>query len=198
MKTQMKCMKQWVLGMFVMALVAMGMGKAEAASTDSFVLLVTPVVNMSVQITSPTSNIGYDFGGVDLGGTSQAGTPATVTNNGNVASIWALRSEGLDNWSPGTSVATDQAVLQALFGQPAGAYPSVTNFDTADSTMTTSNRHANDGSTRFSTGATIMGVSIPPSGADNRLLWFRIKMPPESNFTPQQRFRVYVVAGSAQ
>ena len=197
MKTQMKRMKLWIAGLLMMGLAVLGMGKAaEASSTDSIVLLVTPVVNMSVQITSPTANIGYDFSGVDLGATSQAGTPATVTNTGNIAAQWSLRANGLDNWTNGTSVATDRAVLQALFGQPAGAYPSTANFDSTDSTMTTTTQ-TSQSDVRYSTGG-IMGVSIPPSGADSRLLWFRIKMPPESNYTPQQKFRMFVVAGSAQ
>ena len=196
MKTQMK-VKGWVVGLLMMGLMVLGMGKAaEASSTDSIVLLVTPVVNMSVTITSPTANIGYDFSGVDLGATSQAGTPATVTNTGNIAAQWSLRANGLDNWTNGTSVATDRAVLQALFGQPTGAYPSTAQFDSVDSTMTTTTQ-TSQSDVRYSTGG-IMGVSIPPSGPDFRLLWFRIKMPPESSYTPQQKFRMFVVAGSAQ
>jgi hypothetical protein len=190
--------KSWVVGLVVLALGLLGMVKvAEAASTDTIVLRVTPVVNLSVTISSPTDGIGYDFGGVDLGATSQAGLPATVTNNGNVNAQWMLRSETETGytWTPGNAVATDVAVLQALFGQPNGAYPIPGNFDITDSTMSNLVNRSSQNDLRYSTGG-IMGASIPPSGPNNRRLWFRIKMPPESTIAVEQRFRMFVVAGN--
>jgi len=196
MRTQVKAMRKWIAGL-MLGLVVLGSGKvAMAVSTDSIVLLVTPVVNMSVQITSPTTGVGYDFTTVDLGATSHAGTPATVTNTGNVAAQWSLKSQGLDNWASGAFLTTDQAVLQALFGQPSGAYPTEPMFDTTDSTMTGSLR-SSQSDAKYSTGG-IMGVSIPPTVLNVRYLWFRIKMPLTTNYTPQQRFRMFVVAGSPQ
>ena len=196
---RMKSRSKLMVTLALAALMAAGGSKVWAShnsSTDSIRLLVTPSVTLAVDITSPTAGTGYDFSTVGLGLTTAAGTPATVTNTGNTAALWMLRAEtDGTTWSTGTATALDVAVLQAMFTQP-GSTIAASAFDTVDSTMTGTNRLASDSAARFSTGSTVMGASIPASGADSRRLWFRMKTPTESSTSAQQQFRVYVVAAN--
>ena len=180
----------WLLVVGLMGMAA----ELYAASTDTIVLLVTPRPSLSVKISSPTDGVGYDFTVVDLGDVSQSGLAATVENDGTGPAQWMLRAEAIDTWQVDTSTSEDNAVIQALFGQPGGEYPSIAMFDQVDSTLTTSNRSSQNDNL-FSTGG-ILGASIPASGTDSRLLWFKIKMPPTTSVEGEQKFRVYAVAGN--
>jgi hypothetical protein len=166
-------------------------------STDTITLLVLPTPALAVTISSPAVGIGYDFTSVDVNAVSQSGIAATVENTGNSFAQWMLRAQQLDTWSVGMStVGTDVAVLQALFGQVGGEYPTLDMFDSVDSTMTTDTR-TSDNDARFSTGSIMPDAGISPaSGVDKRMLWFKIKTPEISNVGSEQKFRVYVVAGN--
>jgi hypothetical protein len=186
--------KKLIGALLVVGMMAFGLGKLEAASTDSIQLIVTPAVNYSVQITSADADIAYNFGTVDLNSTTLSERPAVVTNNGNVTSEWQVSAQvetGAGGWTLGESVGgIDAAVLKALFNSNGGAVPESSDFDTVNgSTLTVAAKPAEDQTLSSDTAIT---SNIPVSG--QRDLYFMLHTPESATSSGQQTFRVYVTA----
>ncbi|MCX7940404.1 MAG: hypothetical protein N2555_01350, partial [Endomicrobia bacterium] len=124
-------MKKTILAILLALLV----GYMYAANPDSFEVSVTPVVNYSVQISTPAG--GLDFGARELNNVYVLTTSATIRNNGNVRADWTVKATALNTWSLGSTLTDnglDKAVLAALLNS---GVPSVSDYTDSDVLTTT-------------------------------------------------------------
>ena len=183
--------KKVVAAVLALGILGLGFGKAQAASTDSIQLIVTPSVVYSVLITSADANIAYNFGSVDLNATTLSERPASVQNNGNIISEWQVSAVGENTWSLGTATGSQNvAVLKALFNFTGGAAPSVANFNTANGSTITPTVVAAENNTLATNTAIVSNIPVSAS----RALYFMLHTPNTSSVASQQAFRVYVTA----
>jgi len=107
-------------------LVALGMGwmagKAQAASTDTITISLTPNTTFAVSISSPYAG-GYNFGQVNLNSTTVSTLAITLTNSGSIYEYFGISvSNTSGGWTTnGTAPSTDTFRLSGLLN--AGAVP---------------------------------------------------------------------------
>jgi hypothetical protein len=100
-------MKRILIG-FV--LVMAGIGSAHALTTDSVILTVTPIFNLSVNISSATN----DFGQVVLK-SSKTICVGRIANDGNVTAAWQKKSTNTSSVSPSWSLMTSGSMGKDQF-----------------------------------------------------------------------------------
>ena len=146
-------------------------GKAQAASTDTITLSLTPNATYAVSITSVTAGVGYNFGQVNLNSTTLSTAAIVVTNTGSVFEFFSLSvsSPTSGSWSPNsTAPGVDTFVLSGLFAgsQPAqgsGSFTALTN-----TAPTASGALYGQASTKTANGGT-------------QKLWLQFQMPTSLN-----------------
>ena len=90
-----------------------------AANPDTLVVSVSPNVTYGVTVSSVTGGVGYQFGNVNLGATTQSTAAIVLTNSGNVSEYFSLAMNNTSgNWTlttsaPGTDTFRVSALLQA-------------------------------------------------------------------------------------
>ena len=209
----MKTMKKWAVGMVlgVLGLAGVGSNRAWAdgelsplGSTDTIKLFVTPAVNYGVTISSVDSNVGYDFGTVNLNSVTKSTSAILVTNTGNVNENWMLRGGNSANWSLGSATGVDAAVLQGVFASSMTTTGVVdAEFDDGMDEILTTNQHVlyGDGNRyNLDSGHVIATGGVSPLAGStygkSRSLWLKLKMPTSSSVATQQQFRLYVVTAA--
>ena len=159
----------------VAGLMALGLGtcvsKAQAASTDTIVLSVSPGnVAYGVKISSPYAS-GYNFGPVNLGVTTVSTLAIVVQNTGNISEYFGMgvSNTSPDNWAAvGVAPSTDQFRLMGYFqtNQPgSGSFG-----DAIPSTVS--------GAVGGLYNQTTVGRTMPNNTQN---LWLRLEMPPYLN-----------------
>ena len=153
-------------------LVGIGMvGKAQAASTDTITLSLTPNATYAVSIASVTAGVGYNFGQVNLNSTTLSTAAIIVTNTGSVYEFFALSvsSPTSGSWSPNsTAPGVDTFVISGQFAgsQPAqgsGSFSALTN-------------------TAPSASAGLYGqASTKTASSGTQKLWLQLQMPTTLN-----------------
>ena len=154
-------------------LMAMGIGavsrQAQASSTDTITLSVTPGnITYGVSISSPYAS-GYNFGQVNLGATTISTLAIVVTATGaNIAEFFGLAvSNTSGNWTPAGAPGADQFRMTGWFN---ATQPLTTDFVTGDALATTvvaaSGKYNESGKTN-------------PLASVN--LWLRLDMPTTLN-----------------
>ena len=184
-------MKRVVLGALLGLGLLLGVNQAQAASTDTIQLRVTPSVVYSVQITSADVGTYYNFGTVGLNMTTLSERPAIVTNNGNVVSEWQVSAYNEDSWTLGTATGgTDASVLKALFEYRNGATPTSANYNTVNGSTLTSSAVAAENSDLSTNNAIVSNIPV----SAQRDLYFMFHTPVYSSVGTEQKFRVYITA----
>ena len=165
--------------LLVAGLMVLGLGllqKAEAATSDTMNVLVTPGnVVYGVQITS-AMNQGYDFGTVNLGLTTGSTKAIGVTNNGTISEYFVMKisttSGGTVNWVPkgvDTTPGTDEFELQGLLYATSSTQPADGAF-AGDANVI--------GGTAGATGASTYNQGTNKTGGGvTKDLWLKLKMP---------------------
>lgn len=186
-------MKNTMRKLMLMGVMMLAAGGAMAALTDTVVLTVTPTGTKSVSIDLAN----FDFGPLVLGTTDNLSSSATVTNDGNIVSTWALRISANDGtWTAATgaqSPAADRYKLMALFDDPAvGGAPVTGNFDTTNDVVVSAAAGAGTLSSATVYSGDQTGESVTVGGT--RGLWFRLDMPTSSSVSTQRSFTVEIEA----
>ena len=156
-----------------LAVIGMGWlaGKAQAASTDTITLSLTPNTTYAVTMSSVTSGVGYQFGNVNLNSTTISTAAIVITNSGSVYEYFALSvsSPTSGSWSPNsTAPGVDTFVLSGAYGtsqpaQGAGSFSALTNMAPAAS-------------------AALYGqASTKTAPAGTQKLWLQMQMPTSLN-----------------
>jgi hypothetical protein len=156
-----------------MGLMLLGIGlavdKAQAASTDTITLSVTPGnITYGVVISSPYVG-GYNFATVNLGQTTVSTLAIVVTATGaNVSEFFGLAiSNTSGGWAPAAAPGTDQFRMMGWFN---ATQVSSTTFNTAD---------ALTNSVVAASGKYNESAKTAPGGSAN--LWLRLDMPTALN-----------------
>ena len=146
-------------------------GKAQAASTDTITLSLTPNTTYAVSMSSVTGGVGYQFGNVNLNATTVSTAAIVITNSGSVYEFFALSvsSPTSGSWSPNsTAPGVDTYVLSGQYAgsQPAqgsGSFSALTN-------------------TAPSASAALYGqASTKTAPAGTQKLWLQLQMPTSLN-----------------
>ena len=131
-------MKKQKLKVLFAALVVWGLGgamdRAQAASTDTITLSLTPSTTFAVTLSSVTAGVGYQFGSVDLAATTVSTAAITVTNSGSIYEYFAVSVSNTNGgWTAVTGApGVDQFRLSAQLNasQPAqgsGSFTALAN-----------------------------------------------------------------------
>src|ERR1700684_1235058 len=90
-------------------------GRAQAASTDTMTVSVTPNAQYGVSISSPYAG-GFNFGLVSLNATTQSTSAITVTNNGTIYEYFGISISNPSGLWTATTVtpSTDTFRMSAL------------------------------------------------------------------------------------
>ena len=170
-------MKRIIESVLTAGLLVLGVGilqKAQAASTDTMTVSVTPGnVAYGVTISSPYPS-GYSFGQVNLGAVTISTSAITVTNSGSISEYFgmAISNLGTNSWTPVASnpPGADHFRLAAWFSTavPASTTTFVDANALAAAANTTSGNLFNQGNVKTAPGTT-------PGG--NEFLWLNLSMP---------------------
>jgi len=172
---------------------------AAAAPTAGITITVT-ISNLSVTVTDGA----IGFGTVSFGSNTVNGEKQVVTNNGNVAETYTIRSTAADLLTVGeteTAAGANTFVLQALFTGSAGVAPASGDFGadagTADDVVKSSGAQTASATTYAWTGSTANGSSVPATGV--RDLYFKYSAPTSDSVTggAQEDLTVTVTATAA-
>ena len=139
----------------------------------------------------------YDFGALVLATTDNLSSSATVTNDGNIVSTWALRVSANDGvWTAATGVqvpAADRYKLMALFDDPTvGGAPVTANFDTTNDVLVSAGPGLGTLSSATNYAGDQSGEAVTVGAT--RGLWFRLDMPTSSSVSTQRSFTVEIEA----
>ena len=143
-------------------------GKAQAASTDTITISVTPNATFGVTISSPYAS-GYNFGLVNLNSTTLSTLAITLTNSGSIYEYFAL---SVSNTSGGwTAVSTLPSTdTFRLSGQLNATQP-----------VQGSGNFSALANTAPSVAATLYGQAStktsPTTGNNTQKLWLQMEMP---------------------
>jgi hypothetical protein len=186
-------MKTTMKKLMMLVVMMAAAGGAMAASTDTVTLTVTPTGTKSLSIDLAS----FDFGSLVLATTGNLSTSATVTNDGNIVSTWALRVSVNDGvWTAATGVqapAADRYKLMALFDDPAvGGAPVSATFDTTNDAVVSAGVGAGTLSSATVYSGDQTGENVTVSAT--RGLWFRLDMPTSSTVGTQRSFTVELEA----
>ena len=147
-------------------------GKAQAASTDTITISVTPNASFGVTISSPYAS-GYNFGIVSLNSTTVSTLAITLTNSGTIYEYFGVSvsntSGGGNPWTTtGIAPSTDTFRMSGLLN--AGAVPAQGsgNF-TALTNLAPTNAAALYGQASTKTS--------PTAGSNTSKLWLKLEMP---------------------
>ena len=156
-------------------LIVLGLGlahRAEAASTDTITLSVTPSgISYAVQITSVNGS-GYQFGTIALAASTGSTAAIGVKNVGTIGEYFVMKAgnSAPDNWAPVAGVpATDQYQLMGWYSGVAGTQPPDASFVDA-----VTNGFNPTGATKYNQG------SKTAVNATNNL-FLRLTMPSDLN-----------------
>ncbi len=172
---------------------------AETATTANITITVT-ISNLAVSVTDGA----IGFGTVSLGSNTVSVEKQVVTNNGNVAETYTIRSTASDLLTVGeteTAAGANTFVLQALFTGSAGVAPASGDFGadagTADDVVKSSGDQTATSATYAWTGSTANGSSVPTTGV--RDLYFKYSAPTSDSVTSgvQEDLAVTVTATAA-
>ena len=169
MNTQLR--KVLVTGLAVLS-VGWISGKAQAASTDTITISLTPNTTFAVTISSPYVG-GYNFGQVNLNSTTVSTLAITLTNSGSIYEYFGISvsSPTSGGWSPNSvGPSTDTFRLSGLLnaigqGQPA---PGSANFTALTNTAPST------ASGKYGQGVT---KTSPTAGNNQQQLWLQMEMP---------------------
>ncbi|OGS56028.1 MAG: hypothetical protein A3J79_11320 [Elusimicrobia bacterium RIFOXYB2_FULL_62_6] len=189
---------------------------ARAADSDSLQVTLSPVVSLSVTISTDTvlwrnagggADIsGLDLGGLDLGATVYMVRPATFTVSTNYSAT-ELDVEGaaadLGAWSfdsDGTA-AQDQLQVYALMSKTSQASaPQLSDFDdgigaAGDMIVASPRRYGVSGSDDGSNDSAFQKASFDSAGenlgqGEQRHMWLRLDLPPSTSDTAAKTFGV--------
>jgi hypothetical protein len=134
------------------------------------------------------STSAYNFGSVNLMGSTISISSVTVTNSGNIIELYSVRATTITAGSPwqiGTSQALNTFVLQAGFN--GNTQPPPPSFGGEDKLSQTDQLCT---ATKFAIGESCVSV---PVGA-TRGLWFRLDMPSASTTIEEQEIQVTITA----
>ena len=146
-------------------------GRAQAASTDSITISVTPNATFGVTISSPYVG-GYNFGLVNLNSSTVSTLAITLTNSGSIYEYFGISvsntSGGGNPWTTtGVAPSTDTFRMWAQLNASPPAINSV-NFSTI-------------GNTAPSAAATLYGQASTKTssagGSNTQKLWLQLDMP---------------------
>src|SRR5882672_9913081 len=153
-------------------LVALGMGwmsgKAQAASTDTITISVTPNATFGVTISSPYAS-GYNFGTVNLNSTTVSTLAITLTNSGSIYEYFGVSVSNTSGGWTTTGVAPSTDTFR-LSGQLNASQPAQGsgNFTALTNTAPT-NAAALYGQASTKTS--------PTAGSNTQKLWLQLDMP---------------------
>jgi hypothetical protein len=164
-----KRMKQALaIGLMVMG-VGWLAGRAQAASTDTMTVSVTPNAQYGVSISSPYAG-GFNFGTVSLNSTTQSTSAIVVTNNGTIYEYFGISiSNTSGSWNAVTvTPSTDTFRMSALLNT-GGIPPLGSGSFTALSNTPPALAAAAYGQSSTKTS--------PTSGNNTKDLWLQLEMP---------------------
>ncbi|MFA6093269.1 MAG: hypothetical protein WC986_09995 [Elusimicrobiota bacterium] len=215
MKTTMKVMTGLLAGL---ALGLLSLGSAQAATSDSLSITITPSVTMGVDVDTATTRFtGGAIGDMTLsmapGATAYFVSPASVTVQGDFNNQeLQLQAAALNNWTiDGDEVADQDAVqLYALFATSKSSAPLEAEFgsDGARHLLTTgvqvagetSGSETNVRSTNryeINNGDMDSGANMDDMTVGSlRQLWLRVDAPPTTTYSAAQAFIVTLTAVS--
>ncbi|MFA6093268.1 MAG: hypothetical protein WC986_09990 [Elusimicrobiota bacterium] len=215
MKTTMKVMTGLLAGL---ALGLLSLGSAQAATSDSLSITITPSVTMGVDVDTATTRFtGGAIGDMTLsmapGATAYFVSPASVTVQGDFNNQeLQLQAAALNNWTiDGDEVADQDAVqLYALFATSKSSAPLEAEFgsDSARHLLTTgvqvagetSGSETNVRSTNryeINNGDMDSGANMDDMTVGSlRQLWLRVDAPPTTTYSAAQAFVVTLTAVS--
>ena len=189
-----KHMKQ----VLVTGLVMLGMGsvwKAQAGTFDTMNVLVTPGnPSYGVTITSVTTGVGYNFGSVNLGLSTDSTKAVGVLNSGNVSEYFVMSistsTGGSANWKPAGSAGGAGVDIFELYGRyyaSASTFPGDGAFVSADYI----------GGVNGTNGANTYGqVTNKTAGGVSKDLWLKLQMPTGMSLSDStQRTMVLTITG---
>lgn len=187
-------MKRILIGMMLLML---GVGMSHALTTDSVVLTVTPVFNLSVNIASDTHTFGslsikasatICVGIIEQDGNVTEGWQKVASVNGGTGGAWTINSTG----SQGTDTFGLLAIATGTLASPTFAQET---GSAADSRMDTDNI---DGDIRVTTALSelMLGSVAAPTyyPGDTHRLWVSIMMPTNVTDSRQQTISLSVRA----
>jgi len=165
MKTRLK--KALVTGLAVLS-VGWITGKAQAASTDTITISLTPNTTFAVTISSAYVG-GYNFGQVNLNSTTVSTVAITLTNSGSIFEYFAISvsSPNAGGWTPSSvGPSTDTYRLSGMFSatqptQGSGSFSALTGTP-----PTNGNGQYGQVSKRS-----------PAAGSNTKSLWLQMEMP---------------------
>ena len=165
MKTHMK--KVLITGLAVLS-VGWISGKAQAASTDTITISLTPNTTYAVTISSAYVG-GYNFGQVNLNSTTVSTVAITLTNSGSIYEFFAISvsSPNANGWTPSAvGASTDTFRLMGMFsaGQP-------TQNNASFSALTGTPPTTANG--KYGQAA----KTSPAAGSNTQSLWLQMDMP---------------------
>ena len=143
-------------------------GKAQAASTDTITISVTPNAAYGVAISSPYTG-GFSFGTVNFNATTQSTSAITVTNNGSIYEYFGISvSNTSGGWTPvATAASTDTFRLSALLN--GGGIPAIGSASfSALSNNPPATANGNYGQ---------VAKTSPTTGNNTQSLWLKLEMP---------------------
>ncbi|MBN1384570.1 MAG: hypothetical protein JW983_06820 [Elusimicrobia bacterium] len=137
----------------------------------------------------------YDFGEVDLAGSSQTINTIEVRNDGNTVENFAIKCEtntANSPWYPNTAVGNDMFVLRAGFHT--ASQPLITAFGAEDvvSSGTYQTCQTQGGGGRYTIDGSEDGESVPEN--DTIDLWLRLDMPTTTSTIEDQKIILYIRA----
>ena len=151
-------------------LLLLGIGlvkNAQAASTDTITISVTPNASYGVTISSPYAS-GYNFGTVNLNSTTESTLAIVLTNSGTIYEFFAVSvSNTSGGWTTtGVAPSTDTFRLSGMFNatQPpmsSGSFSALTN-------QAPTNGNGNYGQ---------VAKTSPTGGSNTQSLWLKLEMP---------------------
>jgi len=172
----------------VMAVVVLGMGISYGATSDNFLVTVTPSIVYNVAIATPAA--GLTFSGVTVGQQLVAASSASIQNTSTVSADWTISASALDNWTLGATPGNEVASLYAKLKVSPPADQN--DFNVQYDTLTTT--EANMNASNYTSGGQT-GNDVPSNM--QKALWVRLDTPTDTAWNTQQRFRVVVTANPA-
>ena len=169
---------------------------AMSATTDSIILLVTPVYNLSVNIVNGTTN----FGTISLGA-SKTLNCGRIWNDGNVSSKWQkyLEVEAADAWTldtdghPGSNEFSLLAIATEAFTTP-DTTTGDSNTGVLDLGPTMQYHYCTSGWTNLTDGDKLNGAVPTYASGMTADLWVSIMMPTDVTISSEQTMTLSVKA----
>ena len=144
-------------------------GKAQAASTDTITISLTPNTTYAVTISSAYIG-GYNFGLVNLNSTTVSTVAITLTNSGSIYEFFAISvsSPSSGGWFPSAvGPSTDTFRLSGMFNTPGQPTQGNASFSALTNTAPTNGNGLYGQASKTS----------PTAGSNTQKLWLQMDMP---------------------